>query len=344
MKKRSSLIIISLLIILVAFSLYVYKSKGKASTVDADARNFKFKDTALITKIFIANKEGSKSTLERTAKGWVVNGKYICRRDALLNLMEAIKNIEVKMPVPKKAKEGVLKAMAATAVKIEIYTGDDLVKQYYVGHETPDSEGSYILLTDPETGENYPEPFVGFIPGFKGFLAPRFIAPEGEWRDRTILSLTPPQIKQIKLQNNENPDSSFTINLISTTSFKLRDAAGKDMNFDQNKMKQYLAYFMNASYEGLFTGKDKKLEDSLAKVKPFAVLSISTNDFKTSDYKFYYKKPTALIPEHGVAYTYDPDRLYLKFDNDKEWALIQYFVFGKILVTPYYFLPSDVKK
>jgi hypothetical protein len=52
-----------------------------------------------------------------------------------------------------------------------------------------------------------------------------------------------------------------------------------------------------------------------------------------------------VIPEHGVTYSNDPDRLYLRFANDKEWALIQYFVFGKLLVTPPYFAPAtSVKK
>jgi len=344
MKKRSSLVIIGILLLLAGFSVYVYKNKNKSTTVDADARNFKFKDTAAITKIFIADKEGDQSTLERTKNGWVVNNKYPCRSDAILNLMEVIKNVEVKMPVSKNAKVSVLKYMATTALKVEIYAGDELVKQYYVGHETPDSEGTYMLLSDPETGENYKDPFVTFIPGFQGFLLPRFIAKENEWRNTVVLNYTPPQIRQIAVKHLTQPDSSFTIELLNTTSFKLKDSKNNELPFDENKMKQYLAYFQNISYEALFTGKNKKLEDSLAAQKPFTIISVTSTDFKTSDYKFYYKATTGLIPEHGVVYKYDPDRLYLRYENDKEWALVQYFVFGKLFVTPRYFEPSNVKK
>ncbi|MGZ4090544.1 MAG: hypothetical protein ACXVNO_07475, partial [Bacteroidia bacterium] len=232
MKKRSSFIIIGLLLLLVGFALYTYKYKNTSSTIDADARDFKYKDTAAITKIFIADKEGDRSTLERTKHGWVVNNKYQCRPDAILNLMEAIKNMEVKMPVPKKAKEGVLKIMASNALKVEVYKGDELVKQFYIGHETPDSEGSYGLLTNPETGENYKDPFVLFIPGFQGFLMPRFIAKEGEWRDRVVMNFTPPQMKQVRLINNEQPDSSFTIELLNTNTFKVKDARNNEISFD----------------------------------------------------------------------------------------------------------------
>lgn len=344
MKKRSSFIIIGVLLLLTGFSIYVYKNKNKSTTVDTDARDFKFKDTAAITKIFIADKEGDQATLVKTKNGWVVNNKYPCRSDAVLNLMEVIKHIEVKMPVSKNAKTGVLKGMSATALKVELYAGDEKVKQYYIGHETPDSEGTYALLSDPETGENYKDPFVTFIPGFQGFLTPRFIAKEGEWRNRVIMNFIPPQMKQIKLQNIQYPDSGFTIDILNSTTFKLKNSAGKELLFDQNKMKQYLAYFQNVSYEALFTGRNKKLEDSLSTLRPFIILSVSTNDFRTSHYKFYYKKPTSLNPEHGVVYTYDPDRLYMRYDSDKEWALIQFFTFGKLLTSPGYFSPATVKK
>lgn len=346
MKKSSSVIVIAVLLILTAASIFIYRSKHTSTTVDEDSRNFKFKDTAAITKIFIADKEGDNSTITRTSKGWVVNDKYSCRADAILNLLEVIKNVEVKMPVEKAAKESTLKFMSTTALKVEIYVGDELVKQFYVGHETPDSEGSYMLLTDIGSGENYKDPYVCFIPGFKGYLMPRFIAKENEWRDRIVINYIPPQLKQIKVQHFNMPDSSFTIDLNSTTSFKLKNAKNTEIPFDEMKMKQYLAYFQNISYEVLITGKNKKLTDSLSANKPFSVITVTTTDFKTDEYKFYHKQPNAaIIPEHGVTYQSDPDRLYLQFDNAKEWALIQYFVFGKLLITPTYFLPNpSVKK
>src|SRR5690606_27268770 len=102
--KKSSVIVIATLLALIAISVYIYRSKASLSTVNKDERNFAFKDTAAITKIFIADKEGSQATLLRTKQGWVVNNKYNCRNDAILNLLEVIKNVEVKMPVPKQGR------------------------------------------------------------------------------------------------------------------------------------------------------------------------------------------------------------------------------------------------
>jgi len=339
MQKRSSFFIIAVLLLLTGIAVYVYFNKGKTTTVDEDARNFKFTDTALITKIFIADKDGNKSLLKRTAEGWIVNDKFSCRSDAILNLLEVIKQVDVKMSVPKQAKQGTLKVMSARALKVEIYKGEKLVRQYYVGHEPQNSEGSYMLLTDIESGDNYPDPYLCHIPGFTGFLKPRYIANENEWRDRIVLNYTPPQIKQIKVEHFGFPDSSFTIELLNTTTFKLVNGSNKEMPFNPNKLKQYLAYYQNISYEYLFTGKNKKLEDSLALQKPFCKITVVGNGFANNEFTFYHKQPTAKIPEMGVTYNFDPDRLYLRFSNNKEWALIQYFVFGKLLITPLYFKP-----
>ena len=70
---------------------------------------------------------------KRTEKGWIVNGKYPCRSEAILNLLEVIKNVEVKMSVPNSGKKNVIRFMATDALKVEIYSKDELIKQYFVG-------------------------------------------------------------------------------------------------------------------------------------------------------------------------------------------------------------------
>lgn len=337
--KKKYLLILFFLLFLIAVSFFLYSKKSKLSTFEDDSRDFKFKDTASITKIFIANKEGSQCLLKRTNVGWMVNEKYNCRSEAILNLLEAIKNIEVKMSVPKDSKENVIKFMTSNAIKVEIYCGDELVKQYYIGHEAPDSEGSYMLLTNKDNNKNYKDPFICFIPGFIGFLQPRFISNETEWRDRVVINFIPPQLKQIKIKMADMPeDSSFIIDIVNSNLFKLSNIQNKEILFDEKKMRQYLIYLQNISYEVLITGKNKKLQDSLSLQKPFCELSIVTKDLKKSQYQFYRKQFMGDInPEIKVKYNYDPDRFYLKFDNGKEWALVQYYVFGKLLATKNYF-------
>ncbi|MCB0410769.1 MAG: hypothetical protein KDD29_11160, partial [Flavobacteriales bacterium] len=189
--KKSSLIIITVLVALIAVSILIFKKKGNMSTLDEDSRSFKYTDTASVTKIFMADKNGRQCILKRTNEGWFVNDKFKVRSDAILTLLETIKRIEVKRPVARQAKTGTLKVLAYRSIKVEIYSNDELVKQYYVGHETPDGEGTHMLLTNLDTEENYEDPFVVFIPGFTGFLNTRFIVEEKVWRDLNVMNFTP---------------------------------------------------------------------------------------------------------------------------------------------------------
>jgi hypothetical protein len=346
MNRRTTVLIVVALLLLSGVALYLHLSKTTGTTSGDESRAFAFKDTAAITRIFIADKEGSASDLRRTSRGWIVNDKYPCRSEAILNLLEVIRNVEVKMPVPRQAKEPVIRIMSAAALKVEIYAGDELVKQYYVGHETLDGEGSYMLLRDPETGRNYSEPYVCFIPGFMGYLQPRYIAKEQEWRDRLVINYIPPQISKVEMIHSGQPDSSFTIDLLSTTQFRMTDGRGKAVPFDEGQLKQYLAYLQNLSYEALITNLNPRLLDSLATAGPFCELTVTARPMRRDVYQFYRKSFAGMFdPEIGVKYDYDPDRLYMRFNGGREWAICQYFVFGKILQNSGYFLKREsVKK
>jgi len=344
--KRNTLLILLLLVVLAALAVYLMRSGAGSTTVDKADRDFLIKDTASITRIFLADKEGNSSEISREKDGWYVNKKFRCRSEAILNILEAIRLMEVKMPVPKSGKENVIRFMSSNAVKVEIYSGDDKLKQYYIGHEPSDSEGSYMILSKDDE-ENYPDPYVVFIPGFKGYLQPRFITRENEWRDRLVLNYTPPQISEIRLTYfDQSRDSSFKIIFQDQSHFILKNTTGAELPYDMGKMRQYLIYFQNISYESLITAKSSRLLDSLNRTSPFATLDVLTKDRKTNTYRFFRKAYTGEVnPELGVKFPYDPDRLFMNYDNNKEWALIQYFVFGKLLITSGYFQPqASVKK
>jgi hypothetical protein len=343
--KRSTLFILIALVLLTALAVYLVRSGSGLSTVNKADRDFMVKDTAQITKVFFADKEGNSAEITREKGGWMVNKKYFCRSEAILNVFEAIRLMEVKMPVPKAAKDNVIRFMSSNAVKVEIYAGDEKIKQYYIGHEPADSEGSYMILSKDDE-ENYPDPYVVFIPGFKGYLQPRFITRENEWRDRVVLNYTPPQLKEIRVSYfDQAKDSSFAIEFLDQNNFKLKNKEGRELAFDMGKMRQYLIYFQNISYESLLTAKSSRILDSLNRSSPFAILEVITKE-QTNTYRFFRKAYSGKVnPELGVEFPYDPDRLFLNFDNKKEWALVQYFVFGKLLITSSYFLaPASVKK
>lgn len=338
--KRSSIITILVLIALVVGSVWVFKNKNKTSTLDKEASNFKYDDTAAIDKIFLADKDGNKVLLERKNNDWIIDGKYKARYDLINLLLYTVKMVEVKSPVAKSTKPAVIRLMASRSTKIELYKNGEKVKQYFVGHTTQDHTGTYMILTDLDSEENYEEPFVTHIPGFEGFLSTRYNSSPIEWRDRQVLNYRVPQIKQIKLDLHEMPDSSFTLDLFSMQRFGLKSGKGQQLQFAEDRLKQYVAYFQNVHCE-YFLEEKGQLIDSLKKsALPFATLTVTDRNEKTAVCDFYHMQPDSSKNElYGKVYKYNPDRMFIKFNDNKDWGVAQFYVFGKILQTYGYFLP-----
>src|SRR6185295_9205473 len=169
-------------------------------------KDFAVEDTASITKIFIADKFGHASAVERVAPGkWTVNGKYPAREEAINTLLLTMKNMEVRSPVAKAAYNTIMKELASRGRKVEIYQNGELSKTYYVGSATQDQLGTFMFL------ENSSVPFVLFIPGFDGYLTTRYILDEEEWKEHLILDLSIENIASVTSQDLEQPENSIVI-------------------------------------------------------------------------------------------------------------------------------------
>jgi hypothetical protein len=207
MKKNRIAIILVIILSFISFWFIINKQNG---TIKETLRDFAVADTASVNKIFLADKNGNSITLERQVAGhWTVNGKYHVRPDALQTLLSTIKKIDIKEPIGKNAQNNVIKRLAAKAVKCEIYQNNKLTKAYYVGTETPDQTGTYMILIDLETMKPSEKAFVTYIPGFEGYLTTRYFVEERGWRDRTVFQYIPNAIKSVKVEAPSNPEYNY---------------------------------------------------------------------------------------------------------------------------------------
>ena len=173
---------ILLLVVVATVAIYFYITNNN-STLKKELSDFAVADTASITKIFMADKNGKSILLERiNGISWKLNGKYEARQDGINNLLETIKRVTVKAPVNKAAFETVIKKLASNGVKVEIYQNNDKKpsKVYFVGGSNQEHTGTEMLLQGSSI------PFLTHIEGFYGFLTPRYFVNENEWKDRTI--------------------------------------------------------------------------------------------------------------------------------------------------------------
>ena len=316
-------------------------TRNHEGTIRKELFDFAITDTGAVTKIYMVSTAGKEITLEKVKPGeWTVNGKYKARNDAARNLLICMKELQVRNPVAKSATENISKQMATTSTKVEIYQNDKLIKMYYVGNDTQDGLGTYMLLNDIETGENSTLPFIMFIPGFNGFLSVRYFTEEDLWRDRTVFGFFPDQIASISVDYTHLMDSSFSISLTNSNLISLADCKGHNItDFDTLKAKQYINYFSSVQYEALKNDLRPAFWDSVLATGAVHLITLKDRAGKSHVVKTFSKPadPNKTDPVTGKPDNEDLERMFALINDDKDIVVIQYFVFGKLLPSPSYF-------
>jgi hypothetical protein len=331
-----------ILVILMGSISFWFITKNRKGTINAEMRDFAVADTASVNKIFLADKNGRNLTLERDATGhWTVNGKFDVRMDALQTLMETIKRVDVKEPVGKKAMENVVKRLSAKAVKCEIYQNGELTKAYYVGTETKDLKGTYMIMIDPKTMETMERPFVTYIPGFEGYLTTRYFTEENGWRGRTVFQYIPNEIKAVKMEVPNKPELGYELIVKGNNDYEIKMlGTNKSLeNVDPLAVKQYLSYFESLTFESFEVEIKKAQIDSVLKSQPINILTVTDKNGQTNKVKFYARKPKKeSYGRDGQLLKFDEERMDALMNNGVDFVMVQFYMFGKVMPSVDYFV------
>jgi hypothetical protein len=338
MKKNKVAIIVLVLLLIASVWFFLNNKKG---TIKETLRDFAVADTASITKIFLADKENNSVTLEKANGIWKVNGRYNARPDAIQTLLETIKRVDIKEPVGKSAQDNVIKRLAAKAVRCEIFQNGVLTKAYYVGTETADQTGTYMILMDLETMQSSAKPFVTYIPGFEGYLTTRYFTKERDWRDRTVFQYIPTDIKSVKLEVPDKADMGYELIINGNNDYVLKMSTGKVLSgIDSMAVKQYLSYFQQINFESLDLAMTDKQIDSTLLAKPINVLTVVNQKGVKNEVKFFLRKPSKeSFDVDGKLVQFDQERMNALLDG-KDLVMVQYYVFGKLMPPADYFLKN----
>lgn len=329
MKKNKTFIIVALLLTALAVYLVINNSN---STLNVEKTSFAVGDTAAITKLFLADKNGHIVTLNRVSSTeWNVNGEYPARQDAINTLLATIKKVEMKAPIGINAREHILKDLASRGIKVEIYTNDDgPEKVYYVGGPTPDNSGTYMALEDDG---DFSDPYLTHIPGFNGYLTTRYIVLDYKWRSSAIFKSAYTEINSVRVEYFQKPEDSFEItrNENGTTTLKSLKFNAPISAFDSITVKEYLVNYSNIHFEAFEKLKPETRDSILASPKFFSI-SLTDKKGKTVTVTAYpIKAKPGAVDLNGKLIDYDPDRMYAKINEEQDLALIQYFTFDKLM-------------
>jgi hypothetical protein len=314
------------------------------STLDKSLYDFATADTASITRIFMSDKSDRSILLERKKDGWILNKDFKAHPENINTFLLTVANLTVREPVAKAAHDNILTLLSARSVKVEIYQNshrinigqykffpyEKLAKTYYIGDATMDNNGTYALM------EGADAPVVLFMPGLRGYIASRFSTADSDWRDHTVFNKKLPEIDYITVEFPQQPEESYKVVNNNNTSLDLvRLTDNKTLTaYDTLQLMAFVNAFKNIRYEALFNDMEPGKIDSLTSVAPTHIITLKTRTGEIQDVKTFPR----MLPEpeidvfDGSTITFDKDRMYAYINNDKDFVLIQYFVFGKILL------------
>ena len=307
--------LLCIFLILIMAALIRFLSIDKKSTISLE-NNFAISDTASVSKIFIADRNGTTITLNRISKAWTVNNKYVVRKDAINTILTTINQIKIQRPVSINAFDNVIKNLATTGVKIEIYT-DKLTptKTYTIGSSTSNHLGTYMYLSGSTN------PFIVHIPSFNGFLSPRYgiqgnTISEKDWRSTNIFSLKAEKIESVIVNYIQQPEKSFTL---TTDSMILLNNLGLEVSYNKEKILKLLNAFKLLNCESYKNEKEK-----IEFTEVLHEIIINNDTLRT------YDIAGKLIKDKEDNFTVK--RMYATLNNG-ELMLIQDYVFNKVLIT-----------
>jgi hypothetical protein len=301
--------------------------------------NFSYPDTAGISKIFLADLGERSILLERqNGGGWTVNGRFNARPDAVQTVLTTLVQIESKHPVPDAQRDFAIREIAGNHVKVEIYNRKGKrALTYFVGPPTQRNRGNFMKL------EKSKEPFVVHIPGFDGFLQTRYPLDEADWKDRSIFRYMPDAIKTLEVTYTANPDSSWALEQTGAMAYSLKSRLQDQRPVNNRAALVYLSYYRNIGAESLLNDWHKR--DSVLASTPICTLALNRGLPDAQTVLLYYrpvnKRTKTQFDPLGNPLDFERDKYYAAYNDKRDFALVQDFVFGKLFVGPSYFVQPE---
>ena len=328
MNKQVKILLIGVALAAIVYFVVVRKPWTSFSREKSD---FAIADTATITKIFLVNTKNEQSLLEKQSNGtWTVNGKFLADNGKINLLLQTMHDIKMRNPVSAAEHNTVIKELTAAGIKTELYAGKELLKTIYVGQITLDQSGTYMMV------EGSSSPFVTHIPGFVGYLTPRFNTNPVKWKSKLVFGLSPEQIQSVEVNYPDAIQKSFKIDNAEVQAPIVLDAQGnKVANTDINYTKYVVASFSQLYCEGYDDNFTQEQQDSISKTPRYCNIVLKAKDGKQYDLKLHLKgldKRTKMrFDDNGNPLDFDTEKYFGFANGDHNMVYIQQYNFGKVI-------------
>ena len=284
-------------ILLVSFLIYSCNNEKMS-----DKRNFSIERIENINYIELKNKTPKEVKLYKKNGKWVLENGFPVKKESIKHLLETLSDMKIKRPLTKSEKNNILKRMSTQRTQVKIFSDKKILKTIYVGGETQDQLGTYMIL------DNSSEPYVLEIPGFNGYLSSRFSCEINDWKGKTIFNYKKDEIEKVSIKNKDK-ERSFEISSNDSIS------------------NMYFSNFENINCEKFLKNNTKFNIQEILNREVIFEINIKLKNGNSSSLKAFEKKSS----EKGRSKNkqFDTERFYALFNN--ELILVQYNQFENIL-------------
>lgn len=345
-RKQKNILSLIVLVLMVGIITLVVVSK-KDTTIKQD---FHIDDIASISKITIKDKDNHYLVLEKQSdSSWTVNKNYQANMLMVNTVLETFKDMRIREPLPKAARNNIVMDLATNSRKVEVYKDDYLInwkfiklfkrvrlyRTYYVGWETQDEMGTYMLRKGDK------EPYIIYIPNFKGYLSTRFSAVEDLWRAHTVFKYKEDDIAKIKVELPSDQKESFElIKNGKGYDFRLLQTGEILKQFDTTKVVAFLSSFFEMNYERVAKNISKIEQDTIFTRPPSFVFTVTNKKGKTNVLRTFVKlnDPNSIAKSDTDFYQiFDINRCYALSSHCKDTLVMQFFVLDNAMRPASYF-------
>jgi hypothetical protein len=313
----------------VSYFLYEYSP----STLEKKESDFAVPDMSAVTRIKLSDTKGNMVDLTKKDNKWIVNGKYEINEATRDILFTTMQKLETNYRSPENAEKYVLKDMGTSHTKCEIYTnGDEPSKIYYVGGPTADGKGTYMIMerNSRMAGHSY----VTHVPGVDAYLTGRYYALEERWRSIWIFRESSESVQSVKVNYVREKQKSFEITRVAKDSFIIANSEGQVLEQPKQKfIHQYLDFYDGLSLES-FENTDPA-KDTILPMEPFCIIHMKRINKPEQEVILYYipvnDRTHVQFDEQGNKLLYDPEHYLALFKDKKDFVLIQFYTWGKVL-------------
>jgi hypothetical protein len=324
------ILVFASLVVGVAYFMYQY-SPG---TLEKKESDFAIPNINDVTRVRLTDVKGNIVELTLKDKKWIVNGKYEVNEAARNLLFTCLQKLETNYRAPANAEKNILKDMAGQRTKCEIYLNNETeaAKVYYVGGPTADGEGTYMIME--RNGQMARHTYITHIPGINAYLTGRYYPMEERWRSVWIFRENDQTIESLKVTYNLELQKSFILTKAAKDSFVIANSEGQVTEQPKQKfIHQYLNFYDGLSLEQ-FENKNPA-KDTILPNQPFCTITIRRADKTQSSVNLYYipvsDQTRVEFDEQGRKLLFDIEHYYISFNDNKDFALIQYYTWGKVL-------------